>query len=472
MKIIFCSLVILLLVSCAGNAPETITSSLETPTSNPPVTATELFPTRTPSPTPLPTNTPIALLPVYQFPSWMGDPATNILAALITDDVARTRKISFFNVTTGESYEILMPRDVSGYFWYDNANFGFLSKDMEKAHRINLPTGKVSTEPVSAQVTQFLTGEYEYDDYENSYKDTANTLELTKDTNTNEALFRRTRYGEYGTRSRNGRFSADWDENRTGIIVMDNKTNQILWESQPFQDTYGTIFRWSPKNESQLAYLQGRPAEPFSDFVTEEITLTIVDVVSGKVLGSYAGDFGIIEWSPDGKKIIYQDSRSIYHNYGVGFTDAPCILFLELGEKRCLRSIPRLVPEGYDLLTTGIYKWGSNNDVIYFTYIYEKDGDRVGNLCMYSLITSYINCPTDHLEALNGMTVGNHEVSPDQQFIHFCYSASSILNDYADTASDAVIKTDGTGFFSWVGAIHDGGPYETCSIGTLWRPLP
>jgi hypothetical protein len=197
-----------------------------------------------------------------------------------------------------------------------------------------------------------------------------------------------------------------------------------------------------------------------------------VDVVTGKVLGSYDGDFGIIEWSPDGKKIIYQDPRSIYHNYGIGFTDAPCILFLVLGEKRCLRSIPRLVPEGYDLLTTGAYKWGPDNEVIYFTYIYEKDGNRVGNLCMYSLITSYINCPTDQVEVLNGMSVGNHEVSPDQRFVHFCYSTSSMLNDYADTAYDAVINMDGTGFFSWVGATHDGGPFETCSVGTLWRPLP
>jgi hypothetical protein len=202
MKIIFLSLVGLLLVSCAANAPATITFSVETPTFNPPVTATESLPTKTPSPTPLPTNTPIALLAVYQFPSWMGDPATNILAALITDDIARTRKISFFDATTGESYEILMPRDMSGYFWYDNANFGLLSKDMKTAYRINLPTGKVSKEPVSAQATQFLTGEYEYDDYQNSYKDTANALELTKDSTTNEILFRRTRYGEYGNRSK------------------------------------------------------------------------------------------------------------------------------------------------------------------------------------------------------------------------------------------------------------------------------
>jgi hypothetical protein len=402
----------------------------------------------------------------------MSDPASSILAALVINEPEYTRKIFFFNVTTGENYEIFMPQNMRGYFWYDNTNFGLLSQDLKTAYCINLQTGKVSTEPVSSQATQFLIGQYEYDDYESSYGiPPASALEMTKDPATNGILFRRTRTGKYGTRSINGRFSAEWDGNWTQIIVTDNRTHQTIWQSEPFRDTYGTSFRWSATDESHLAYLQGKPADPLGDFITDSITLTIVDVSSGNVLGNYAGNFGIITWSPDGKKILYEDPLSIYRNYGIPFTDAPCILFLNLGEKRCLRSIPRLVHEGYQLETTGVYEWGPDNNSIYYTYIYAKQDKRLGNLCIYSLITSYINCPTDNLDVLNGMTIVSHDISPDQQLIHFCYSASSILNDFADTAYDGVIKVDGTGFFSWVGLVQIDGP-RTCSRGTLWRPTP
>jgi len=323
-------------------------------------------------------------------------------------------------------------------------------------------------ELIPSKSAQFLIGGYEDDDYEGGYGiPPASALQIKNDLDTNERLFRKAEHGIYENLSRNGRFSAEWDENQMGIVVTDNQTNQVIWESELFQDTYGTSLRWSPKDESRLAYLRGKPGER-SEFITELITLTIVDVVTGKVLGSYAGDFGRLEWSPDGQKILYEAPITYY---GLAFTDAPCILFLNIGEKRCLRSIPRLVPEGYDLTTTGVYKWGLSNETIYYTYIYGKEGNWIGNLCMYSLVTSYIICPTENLEALRGMTIIDHDISPDQQFLYFCYSASSLLNDYADTAYDGVIKVDGSGFFSWKGLVQIGGP-QVCSPSTLWRPLP
>ncbi|HJS17765.1 MAG TPA: hypothetical protein VJ785_03390 [Anaerolineales bacterium] len=212
MKIFLGSLFILILISCTSNVPQSITTPQpsETPKVNAIVTAKILDVSKTPSPTKSPTNTPVSFLSSYTFPAWMSNPETNILAALITNDLEKTRKISFFNADTGENYEIEMPRDVSGYFWYDSSNFGFLSKDLTTAYRINLQTGKVFPETVSSQATRFLSGLYEYDDYENSYGDTANALEIINDTNSGEMLFRKTWYGEYGTKSKNGRYSAEW----------------------------------------------------------------------------------------------------------------------------------------------------------------------------------------------------------------------------------------------------------------------
>ncbi len=473
-------ILILALVSCTGNMRQTQSAPLArpivitTPTQRPltttviPDSETEGSSLKDIKPTAIPENTQVPLSNYYDLPAWMKNSETNISAALITNDFEQTRKIAFFNASTGDRYEMSMPQDISGYFWYDNANFGFLSKDLSTSYRINLPTGQVFTQGVSQEETRLLN--QEYDDYENKSGDTANELILLKDSSTNSLVFERARWHD---KSKSGLFTASWyGDNNAGIEVLDNKTNQIIWQYPLSAGMYGTELAWSPNEEGQLAFLQGKP-EPLNGFITESMLLILVDITTGKILSSYSGNFGDLRWSQDGEKILYQNARSRYRTYGYGFVDAPCVLFLELGEKRCLRSIPRLVPAGLTLETTGVYEWGKDNESIYFTYLYSspKANSYSGNLCIYSLINSHIDCPTQGLDVLKENSIVYYDLSPDQQFIHFCYSASSILNDYADTASDGVIKVDGSGFFSWVGVIQDGGP-QSCSYGSIWRPLP
>jgi hypothetical protein len=249
--------------------------------------------------------------------------------------------------------------------------------------------------------------------------------------------------------------------------VTDTKTNQVVWESATAENYWITDITWSPTEDSHLAFLQGSP-KPLSDFVTENISLTIVDVTTGKIISTYSGDFGGLSWSPDGNKILYQDPMVHYSNYGYSFQDAPCILFLATGEKRCLSAIPRLVPEGYKLETIRNYEWGINSETIFYTYVYDSQSEEktLGNLCIYSLVDSHITCPTQNLEVLHGRSVGLYDVSPNQEYIYFCY-----WNNDTVTANDGVIKFDGKAFFSWTGAIQDQGP-TVCSFDTLWRPLP
>lgn len=204
------------------------------------------------------------------------------------------------------------------------------------------------------------------------------------------------------------------------------------------------------------------------------MTLSIVDVAKREILSTYNGNFGVMEWSPNGKMILYLAPSFRYRNYGIPFQDAPCLLILATGEKKCLRSIPRLIPAGYNLSTTGNYSWLEDSSSIFYTYEYtlQTRYEILGNLCNYSLLDSHITCPTQGLEVMNGHSVVYYDLSPNKQFIHFCYSDSSLLSDAAGKSNDGIIKIDGSGFFSWVGTIIDGGPFQACSIETFWRPLP
>jgi hypothetical protein len=454
MKYVVLCLITVILVSCTGVQNQTLTP-VYSEIASPQVTETQAVVINTP--TSALESTPISTATVYDFPSWMKSPETVILAALFKDDLKHIRNVYFFNAATGDKFEFSPTIRFGGIFWYDNMNFGLLSEDLKTSYKYNLQTGEVSTKSVPPQSTRFLSPDW------------VNGLITFYDPSNDEIIFDDARQTN---KSLNKLYTAAWSEDNV-LTVTDNKTNQIAWELTLPENRYGTEFIWSPVNESYLAFLQGSP-EPLNGFITQDMTLTIVDVAQGKVLSSYDGDFGIIRWSPDGKMILYQDSWFRYRNYGVGFKDAPCMIILATGEKRCLRSIPRVVPSGYKLSTTGIYEWAKDSKSIYYTYLYysPSKNEMLGNLCNYSLVTSQINCPTKGLEILHGLSVADYDLSPDERFIYFCYSASSILNDYADNENDGIIKSDGSGsFFSWVGTIQDGGP-QVCSLDTLWRPQP
>ena len=453
MKYVVMVLVAFLLGSCFGTAYETPSGHIETgfptatETTAPIIVATE---TQLP-PTETATATPVAVQALNDLPAWMKNPDSTVLAALITDDLTRIRKVAFYNAATGEKYEISMSKDVRGFFWYDNMNFGLLSRDLKTAYRVNLQTGQVHPATISSQATRLLD------------KDWVNGLVMFKES-TNEFVFDKARFNNT---SRNKTFAAEWVGSQKNVVVTDTKTNQVVWESATAENFWITGFIWSPIDDRHLAFLQGSP-KPFSDFVTEYISLTIVDVTDGKIISTYSGNFGGLRWSPDGKKILYQDPLVHYSNYGFSAQDAPCILFLGTSEKRCLRAIPRLVPEGYTLETTSNYEWGMNSETVFYTYLYASQSEErtLGNLCIYSLVTSYISCPTQNLEVLQDRSVGLYEVSPDQEYIYFCH-----WDHDGAHANDGIIRFDGKGFFSWTGAIQNQGPI-VCSFDTLWRPLP
>ncbi len=462
MKKIILGLITFLLVSCTGVANNF--SPAVSPTATIPPTSTKI-----PAAATSPTVTAEPTLSSYSLPSWMSSPSTNILAAFITDNSNDSPRISFYNAATGEKYDIDIPNDSQGYFWYDNAHFGFLSNDLKSLELIDLNTGQTSEMALEPESLRLWNLEHENSGINNQGPV---ALEIVHDNADNGILLEQVG-SDWDNKSKSKLFAASWGiESRDTITIVDTRNQQTTWEIKLPADFFGTEFAWSPTDENRLAVIQGKPV-PNSDIDMTSIKLSIVDVVNKKTLWTYDGDFGRIHWSPDGKMILYQNNASRFSSYGVGFQEAPCILFVETGIRRCLRSIPKYVPSGLTLATTADYVWGADNESVFYTYVYgpQQGSDKwSGNLCIYSLINSHIVCPTQNLAELRENSVVYYEISPDQQFIHFCLSASSILNDYADTSSDGIIGIDGKNFFSWVG--NSASFPQSCSEQTLWRPLP
>ncbi len=421
-------LFVFFLSACSGFSSQT-----SQPVKINPISVTE---TQVSIKTPNVTITPIAVsaTPSFDFPLWMSNPETVILATLITDEINQTNKIHFINASTQEIFELDVSKDFGGFFWFDNLNFGVVVKDTKTVQKYNLQTGEILTES------------FPFDNLSEYWRD---------------------RF------IKSKKYFTELDAEDKILTVKDTKTNETVWEVALPENRYVTEVVWSPVNENVLAFLQGSPDLPIGR-ITQNMTLTIVDITKGEIIATYDGDFGILEWSPDGKMLLYLDPSFYYRLYGVAFQDAPCLLILATGEKRCLRSIPRVIPEGYELLTTGIYDWTSDSNSIFYTYAYKlpSQWSILGNLCNYSLIDSQIYCPTQNLEVLKERSIINYKLSPNEQFIYFCYSTSTLVEDYAGEANDGIIKMDGTGFLSWTGRIINGYPNHLCSPNSYWRPLP
>lgn len=449
MKNIIFLLISFLIISCSNHG----TPTNESPTSQAgsPTPPKEVSPTSTISQAPLFSET------IYNFPEWMKDLNTPLLAAFLEDQRSNSRKIAFFNANTGEEFDLEMPDNTNGYFWYDAENFGLLSKDLKTAYKFNLLTGKVSLQEVDSRSTRLLDPEWHHG---------LNILQETNGEYTFDDAWNR-------VNSKDKNFTSHRKPDRDGIVVTNNLTNEVVWELTAPQDMYITDLLWSPMENNILAYVQGQPDPLAPDFIAKDMRLNIIDVTTGEVQGTYTGDFGRLEWSPDGSMLLNLNARSWYSNYGIGFLDAPCIMFLDSNEKKCLQDIPKHVPPGYELASTGIYKWEPTRESIFFIYLYwsPEKRENAGELCEYSLINNNITCLTENLKELDGRNAGGYSLSPSKEYIYFCISDASILNDYADHSNDGIMKIDGTGYFSWTSIIQDGGP-ELCTYDELWRPLP
>ena len=453
-------LLILALTSCMGGKSETQLLT-EIPT------VTIVSPT-IPSVTPVLTATALnseILEPSpssYDLPLWMKTADSTIAAAVITNDRERTRKIAFFNVATGESYEILINQSTSGFFWYDNQNFGFLVNDLKTVYRLNLSSGNMFLEEMPFLATRLLEPD--------SITGLFNGLKVLGDSTSNQEITLISSW-ELSV-SKNGTYTIEEKSEYGGFTVTNSITNEVLVDFTTPAEMYITVYKWSPVNDNLLAFVQGKYDDYFT-FITEDMTLNIMDVQTGKLLKEYSGDFGWLSWSPDGNKILFKNAESRYSTYGIGFTDAPCIMFLELDEQKCLNSIPRNVPSGYKLATTTQYEWSSDGERIFYRALYQKDQETYsirGDVCIYDLINGHIVCPTEKLEDLNERDA-SYSFSPNEEYMYICISKQTSLSDYVDESHDGILKVDGSGLFTWKGTVQDDN-FKLCSYDVLWRPLP
>jgi len=462
-------LLILIVVSCQKAQPDITQAPTKLTITSP------LFPTvNNLIQTPLPYNpvqlatvasTKIAIETAYKLPLWMGSPDTVILMDFIIE--AMSFKLLFLNALTGEKFYFPIPTDAGKYFWFDNMHFGFLSNDLKYMYVIDASEGLVSTIQVSENSTRFL-----------DLPGDIRALEVEHNpTQPDDYIF------DYAHEVKNEQYSAYRDTSAPGfpITILSRDNGETVWQSSSIDGLWESEFAWSPVNDRIIAMVRGIPDErDYYGMLIKSKVMQLIDVKTNQIVSSFSGDFNEIVWSPNGENILYQHAISLDTSIGYGFRDAPCILNIGTGINKCLPNIPsEHIPDGAKLQTTANYSWSRDGGSIRYIYQYsfhpDEHNQKYADLCIYSLMTGTIACPTDNLVELKGRSILNYDFSPDEEFIYFCYSVNSLFSDdQTGQSNDAIVDVDGRRFTAWAGQIFSGvGPETRCSnFGPMWRPTP
>lgn len=415
-----------------------------------------------PSSTPTSTHTPepthvriYGLQSVPDIPPWLSDPANLVLMQGDTG-AGKSPWISFINVATNESYDLLVS-EIEFFSWLDATHVGFIPQVSrgETMYVLNLHDGQVIEIPLSDFARQFVSVGDPYHKTALSFRGTFGEDDFY--------LFDRwlERYISFDGRYRlnvgiYGEFFAF--EVATGDVTV------LLDPTIGFVDA-AFAWQWSPNNY-YVAELQNRFVPNEDDNIADR--LSIYDASNGKLV--IAIDRTIPEnqvfidienglpasllWSPEGNQIFFAQLSE-----DIEYQRVPCLLTLRDRSVDCLYSIPAL----HKSQETQLFTWSRSSEAI--RYVTCDPHTLAGRFCTYTLRDGSITCREfDFLERDDHVIV-NYSPSPDGKYL-------IVVHDSVCPGEE--IRSPSSGIYNWETGDYNPLPSPLNLFplrGSLWRPL-
>ena len=363
--------------------------------------------TSKPSISPLFTSTPKNKLPdLSEIPSWLSDSSSSVVHL---SGYGSGVKHIFIHAESAESYYFSPPDFAKGHFFDGSSIFGLFSLEYGKIYYLDFHTRQVSEADYASENIRTI-------------GDVSGYRELVMRSGSPESvervLFRDVDSEEissYGTYI----FNHDSDEGEWTTRVYDTLSGESVYESNPQDGLWDIEAAWSPTNDRYIAIVKGEMNTQQDPFYVLSTKVEIIDVLSKSVVSRFSGDFGNIEWSDNGEKILYIDSRSLYWNYGEHFQGSPCILDIANGSRDCLDAIPNThFQTEFDDFWIFRVDWGSDDRYIYYIMYYNLSADETSYICRYDLVTADIVCPDVDESVFGDNVVLGYSVSPGDNFLY------------------------------------------------------
>lgn len=421
-------LAMFLLISCQSTSYEAtpsqpvseIISIEESPTQYEIVVPSKMHsPTLTPR-----TSTPDANS--LELPAWVKNPASQIvLFGYHPDLLNRSSEIGFFNAASGEQAIIKLPFEIYQYYWKDAKHIVFLEGYCGE------PIVKVTELDISQGIIYPSTAE-------NLPRDIAYCYDLKDET---EKI----------------KIDATLPEPTTEMLdSSSNKWSRITNPNDGISDIH---FELSP-NEDYLGVIQIQGNYDFPElwqplFGTQ---VSVYHLPDRKLVTSFTEEKAV------SAMLLFTDNQNLVYVR----ENTPCIISIAEKTKKCIHTISDRFSDATIILGDPL------KDRKKLSFVYFGHYPHHGGWCLYDLFSGTLNCPTDDFSNLEGQTVTNYALSPDNNYLLVEYDDKGCPAPWCDNfdiPQIAVIDITEKKYFH----LGSSDTYETLDIFRFfqpWRPSP
>jgi len=381
-------------------------------------------PSKTPSPIVIP-GTATLVVTFLELPAWVKNPSNPIV--LFTYDIYSTRssQIGFFDAASGEQAIIRLPFGIYQYYWKDANHIvfleGYCSEPLLKVTELDISQGTLY--PATAEnLPKHIASCY-------GLEDTSSTIKI--DTTSSEPT----------------------------VEVLDPSSGTWLRVTDPNDGISDIHFALSP-NGDYLGIVQVQGKYEFPElwqplFGTQ---VSVYHLPDRKLVASFAEEKKVSDM------LLFTDNENLVYVR----ENTPCVVSIVAESKKCIHAISDRFPESTIILGDPL------KDRQKLSFLYFSGYPYRGGWCIYDLFSGELSCPTDEFEDLQGQTVLNYALSPDNNYLLIEYDYKGCPApwcDYAGNPQIAVIDLAGRKFFK----LGDAETYQVMDIFRVtgpWRPAP
>jgi hypothetical protein len=381
-------------------------------------------PTLTQSPVMIqPTVTPE---PSYlQLPEWLKNASDQIVLFIYHPNSNRSSEIGFFNAVNGEQAIIHLPFETYQYYWKDTNHIvfvqGYCAEPIVGVIELDISSGTLS--PVTGEnLPWYIKSCYGIEDTSVKIRIDPTYSELTV-----EIL---------------DPSSGEWSR----VTDPNDGVNDIGFSISPNGDYLGVIQYQGEFERSEL----WKPL-----FGTQ---VSVYHLPDRKLIGTFAEEKIVSDM------LLFTDNENLIYVRD----NTPCIISISDESKKCISAIAEKFPESTIILGDPL------KDRKKFSFIYFGNSPHQGGWCIYDLYSGDINCPTTQYADLQGQTVVNYALSPDNNYLLIEYDSRGCPSPWCDYFANiqvAIIDIAGKKFMK----LGDAETYQAMDIFRTiqpWRPAP
>jgi len=389
---------------------------------------------------------------IIQLPEWLRSPGGSEIFIANGCPSKENCQLIFVNPDKQASYNLLV-NDIAVYFWLPEGKGIGLITHHQQFINIDLATGEMTSTTLSAQSLRFfpdaLPSEYPRPAY------------AFGDVNSSE-WFVVANPKDFSSDHRH-RILQDFSKEEFPLSVEYLDSGDAIKVTQENDGIFDVEYAWSP-DSSKLAILQSAvPAMPAlpGQVLYDDTRIILFDANQKRITKNFEGDFAYINWSPDGRYILYQTPLAD----GQGNSPEACVLDVQIDRRRCFGTIANQTIDAYN----NDYEWLPDSSGL--VYLKQANSEEYNHFCIYKFQEDRVNCPSQDISQINNRKIFQYSLSPDGRFVFLTSDTAYSSFDAPDRPISAWMQADGQVYSElWGEDDFQTFGWNPAAVGVIWRP--